>query len=75
MASFFNWYTMSFESSLNLNFFVFVFVFVIQAAFITIYAVLRASDDLLLVAVETPERVLIERLPAKKKYSSRWRVD
>lgn len=66
VASFFNWYTMSFESSLNLNFFVFVFVFVIQAAFITIYAVLRASDDLLLVAVETPERVLIERLPAKK---------
>ena len=60
----FNWYRVSFEdfSSLTSVFFV---AFVIQAVMVLMFAVLLASRDFLVVAVETPERVLIERQPTK----------
>ena len=60
----FNWYRVSFEdfSSLTSVFFV---AFVIQAVMVLMFAVFLASRDFLVVAVETPERVLIERQPTK----------
>ena len=61
----FNWYSMTFEPLSQMTF-VFVVCFVIQAVIFTAFAIFLASKDFLVVAVETPERVLIERQPNKK---------
>ena len=61
----FNWYSMTFEP-LSHSPIIFVVCFVIQAVILTAVAIFFASKDFLVVAVETPERVLIERQPNKK---------
>lgn len=66
LAMSFNWYSMTFHSVYQFPF-VFFIVFVVQAVIVTVFAIFFASKDFLVVAVETPERVLIERRPGKKK--------
>ena len=66
VASSFNWYSMSLTPQFGLTL-LFCLVFGIQALLITIYAVYLASQDFLLVAVETPQRVLVERQPTNKR--------
>ena len=61
----FNWYSKTFEP-LSHSPIIFVVCFVIQAVILTAVAIFFASKDFLVVAVETPERVLIERQPNKK---------
>lgn len=65
IAMSFNWYSMTFEPLSQLEFGFFV-CFVIQAVILTASAIFVSSKDFLVVAVETPERVLIERQPNKK---------
>ena len=61
----FNWYSKTFDP-LSHSPIIFVVCFVIQAVILTAVAIFFASKDFLVVAVETPERVLIERQPNKK---------